>query len=163
MAKRDYVSLIATAIRQKVGPSAIGDEYTLNAKEIHEMIFRAVSTNKISFTQVYLALSDTDRAPEREDLFGGADMELEFGSYSRYERFALAEHYLQIRELERELMRKQCLLDEGFPFSPLRTFHCPCQTFPYSALFCERMNIRNLLHTAFHHFRNRLDEEMTML
>jgi hypothetical protein len=117
VAKRDYVSLIATAIRQKVGPSAIGDEYTLNAKEIHEMIFRAVSTNKISFTQVYLALSDTDRAPEREDLFGGADMELEFGSYSRYERFALAEHYLQIRELERELHQsiRNALIEEFGP------------------------------------------------
>ena len=94
MARSDDV---AALLREQKDPDQIGAELGISLASVHQYIFRAVSENKISFTQVYLA----QEAPQL-DLFP-MERHLEFGSHQRYQRFAVAEHYLQIREIEQKL------------------------------------------------------------
>jgi len=102
---------VSELILQGIPPDIIAGKLGRDQQSIHYTVFKAVGRGLITFTDVYFSLQQPD-SPESTverllaTLLGNEHATLDGEWAQRYERFAIAEHALQIREIEQALHRE---------------------------------------------------------
>lgn len=103
---------VAELIREGVSPHVISTRLDCDVNSVHSQIFRAVSKNLMTFIDVLRACGPLEEF--LDTMYPSIREEPNFGSRSQYARLAVAEHYLQVREIECKLHEsiKEALVDE---------------------------------------------------
>lgn len=101
-------SQVGTLTRYRYAPNQIAEILGVSEGSIHQYIDRAACEGLVNYVQVYLALNGV-AVPVQELFVQHVDLPIvsepivSKAKRKKYERFAVAEHYLQIREIERKL------------------------------------------------------------
>ncbi len=90
-------------IKSKVSPETIAIKFAITPESVHQYIYRAIGDRNITYIDVLLALSPDSRLQHESDPDGKGYQSDQTKAVRKYERFAIAELYSQVREIERKL------------------------------------------------------------